>query len=380
MPTMVRTHFCLIWFVLTLSFFLSLHPDSNSAVAFTSIATPVVICPGFGNDSIDYSEPLKQPSEFGFISALERRGFSKDLIYTVPVQRSDWLRVAGGLLDPGFYTNQALPTGTGYGWYLKKLKATVDLAYQQSGGKKVLLIGHSAGGWLARAAMGDGTWLLNDEESIAIQTADRVRCLITVGAIHKPPSDVTTCVTRGALAYTDRAFPGAYLQDDGITYVSVGGDAILGNNARPNKNKQIERENQSESEFDPSTDADRVYAIRGEGSSSRVAFTSYEAVCGVGKVTGDGVVPLEWTQLDGSTQIRLEGVIHSINEAGTTLPTDRWYGSDAVIDRWLPQALKEAKIPTKNTMNADNNNGNDFLDALQKWVQSVLKSPISKIE
>ena len=39
---------------------------------------------------------------------------------------------------------------------------------------------------------------------------------------------------------------------------------------------------------------------------------------GRGDVTGDGVVPLTFTQLDGAEQIVLDGVLHSINEAGTT--------------------------------------------------------------
>jgi len=44
----------------------------------TPFRTPVVICPGFGNDSIDYEAPLSQPREVGFISALERRGFDPE--------------------------------------------------------------------------------------------------------------------------------------------------------------------------------------------------------------------------------------------------------------------------------------------------------------
>ena len=294
--------------------------------------TPVVICPGFGNDAVDYLEPLKQPREVGLIAGLERRGFNADLISTIPVQRSDWIRVAGGLFDLGFYTNSALPTGGGYGWYIKRLKETVDQAYEVSGGQQVILIGHSAGGWLARAAMGDGIWCPDEQ----VRTADRVKCLVTLGAIHRPPASADTCVTRGALAYTNQAYPGAFLAGDGIGYLSVGGDAIVGDNTKPKENVET-------------TEADDLYAVRGEGSASRVAFTSYEAVCGQGGVTGDGVVPLEWTQLEGSKQLRLDGVLHSINEAGTTIPTDRWYGSEGVIDRWLPDALEQAGIGSKKT-------------------------------
>ena len=137
---------------------------------------PVVICPGFGNDQIDYDEPLQQPKEVGLKSVLAKRDFDPDQIYTVPVQRGDWLRVAGGLLDiPDFYTGNAKPTGRGYGWYIKRLKESVDLAYEESGGEKVILLAHSAGGWLARAAMGDGTWC----SERGIRTNERIRCLAT---------------------------------------------------------------------------------------------------------------------------------------------------------------------------------------------------------
>ncbi len=40
-------------------------------------------------------------------------------------------------------------------------------------------------------------------------------------------------------------------------------------------------------------------------------------------------------------QITLDGVLHSINEAGTTMPTDSWYGSEKIVDLWLEKALKK---------------------------------------
>ena len=300
---------------------------------------PVVICPGFCNDAIDYDTPLEQPSTVGLKSVLSRRGFDMDQIYTVPVQRSDWIRVAGGLLDiPGFYTGNAQPTGLGYGWYIERLKKEVDRAYEESGGQKVILMGHSAGGWLARAALGDGTWSQSEsdnqsenenEELNTILTSERVACLVTMGAIHKTPSEESTCVTRGALKNTDAQFPGAYLKDQGVKYVSIGGAAIKG-----------EMTDRSVKEL--------------RSKAKRIAYDSYEAVSGVGDQTGDGVVPFEWTQLDGSRKIRLDGVLHSINEAGTTMPTDRWYGSEGVVDRWLPDVLEELDLG--NNKNSKNSN------------------------
>lgn len=364
---------------------------------------PVVICPGFGNDSIDYDTPLDQPSEVGLKSVLARRGFDPSQIYTVPVQRKDWIRVAGGLLDvPDFYLGTAKPTGFGYGWYLKRLKETVDLAYEQqdnnngsdssSGSnekQKVLVIGHSAGGWLARAAMSDGSWSSNaefinnndddddDDQVDVVRTSDRVRCLVTMGAIHRVPEQESTCVTRGALKYTDDNYPGAFLKDEGIAYVSIGGTAIVGDDSKDKDDKKDDDETtakittqQTDDDLKGSSeDVDNFYKKRGEGNSKRVAFGAYKAVSGKGNLIGDGVVPIEWTQLDGSRKIELPDVVHSINEAGTTFPTDRWYGSEKIIDQWLPIVLEEANLKKTPT-------GAPAFDfgGLQQWASNLIKN------
>ena len=62
-----------------------------------------------------------------------------------------------------------------------------------------------------------------------------------------------------------------------------------------------------------------------------------------GEAEGDGVIPVGCAHLPGALQLTLDGVLHSINEAGTTLPTERWYGSEKVVDRWLEPTLAELK-------------------------------------
>ena len=338
--------------------------------------TPIVICPGFGNDSIDYDTPLNQPPSKGLQTILSNQGFDKSNIYITPVKRIDWIRVGGGLFDiPDFYTNTAKPTGLGYGWYIQRLKECVDLAYEESGGQKVILIGHSAGGWLARAAMGDGVWSTSTststetETSTDIRTNEKVSCLVTVGAIHKTPSDGsdgTTCVTRGALKFVEENYPGAFLKEEGIKYISIGGKAIVGD-----KNDAVVDSSDADTDADIESNADQVYAVRGEGSAKKVAFTSYEAVCGDGNVVGDGVVPLEWSMLEGARQIQLDDVLHSINEAGTTIPTDRWYGSEKVVNRWLPDVLDEINLVDKNSRK--NNADENVFDGLQQWATNLFK-------
>ncbi len=310
---------------------------------------PIVIVPGFGNDSFDYVAPLGQPEEVGFVSCLARRGLEN--VKIVPIKRWEWVKVAGGLTDINFYRNCALPTGNGYGWYVKRIQQTINEAYKECGSdEKVIIMGHSAGGWLARAAMGDGTCFpgTNDddddeEETLTVRACDRIQCLVTLGAVHKPPKVEGSCVTRGALSYTDETYPGAFLQKDGISYISVGGNAITGNN------DVIENVSENEKK-------------KNKRSPEQVAFVSYEAVASDGTLTGDGVVPLDWAMLEGSTQLRLDNVVHSINEAGTTDPTDRWYGAEKSIDLWLPTVLKETGLLKSAEIKISN-----FLPSFPKW-------------
>lgn len=139
-----------------------------------------------------------------------------------------------------------------------------------------------------------------------------------------------SCVTRGALDYVNTKYPGPYLNNEGIAYISVGGDAIMGVQRQQLKQQQKQIDNEEEASE--------------EAAAAAVAYTSYQAVCGNGNTTGDGVVPLAWTLLDGSRSIILPGVYHSINKAGTALPNDDWYGGDNAIDLWLYDALDEMGI------------------------------------
>ena len=111
-----------------------------------------------------------------------------------------------------------------------------------------------------------------------------------------------------------------------------------------------------------------------------MAFTNYQALAGNGEAVGDGVIPVGCAHLSGALQLTLDGVLHrchrplapsriclprplrdtrrahrvldsaaapstvldlmrSINEAGTTLPTERWYGSEGIVDMWLEPTM-----------------------------------------
>lgn len=114
----------------------SVYSFSFSATKAASTTTdlskiPIVICPGFGNDEIDYYNPLNQGEEYGMVNALVRRGFNPELIQVLPLKRYEWIRVAGGLFDLNFYTFTCKPEGLGYGWYIKRLRQTIEELYQR---------------------------------------------------------------------------------------------------------------------------------------------------------------------------------------------------------------------------------------------------------
>ena len=67
------------------------------------------------------------------------------------------------------------------------------------------------------------------------------------------------------------------------------------------------------------------------------------ALSGDGEAMGDGVIPVGCAHLAGARQVTLDGVLHSINEAGTALPTERWYGSENIVDSWLEPTLAELR-------------------------------------
>jgi pimeloyl-ACP methyl ester carboxylesterase len=377
---------------------------------------PVVILPGFGNADVDYKTPLGQPEVVGLVSVLRRRGFGDVSVLDLP--RQDWFRVAGGLVDPRFWFGDQRPDSIAYGWYLQRARAAIEAASARAGGKRVLVIAHSAGGWLARAALADGEWPAAADTGVGDNTGDGntgrgtagagntgggvtrardvVAGLVTLGAPHfPPPAGSPPCATRGALAFCDTAHPGAYLKEShGLFYITVAGAAIKGR-------REVEREEEKKDteggsgwwatlggrggslggtvngagppggigdspagiasppagitsgagggagagggtavapspggiavgrEAGPPTgiaaapqgtavafppgiasEADALYARRGEGSAARVAFTNYLALGGDGGVMGDGVIPVGVAHLEGATQVRIPPLRH----------------------------------------------------------------------
>jgi hypothetical protein len=277
----------------------------------------ILILPGFGNDSSDYL--LEQAPQGSLVNSLLKRGWQKEQIYVLPVKRSDWIQVfTSGLFDVQFWQGIAPPTRPSFRWYIKRIADCINemtttndndaKATNDNNTVKILLIGHSAGGWLGRAAIGYGS--VGDDANSFVRCIDlrKVCGIVTLGTPNLPPPPDAMDMTRGALKLTSIKFPGAYHEE--LFYLTVIGDAVTG----------IKQERKTPFQ---------LTSING------FAYNSYEAVCGDGEQAGDGVVPLISAHLEGAVQINLNGIFHSINEP------EKWYGSDAVIDDWHQELLQQ---------------------------------------
>lgn len=194
---------------------------------------PVLILPGFGNSFIDYISPLNKGEEYGFVKALENRGVEA---YVVPIRRYDWLKIANGLIDKSYWDYSCEPKKL-FRFYFEKTHLSICSIIEKTGQKPVL-IGHSAGGWLARGMMAGGVWNGNvdtvdsskrkdDFASSEVMTKDMIAGLVTLGTPHFPPSQRNYDNTRGAIQHVHTNYPGAYLLKDDIFYISIASKAVI---------------------------------------------------------------------------------------------------------------------------------------------------------
>jgi hypothetical protein len=249
---------------------------------------------------------------------------------TAPLRRIDWPL---GLLPSALsadYVKGTLTTST-LNFYFRKIDDAVRKALEEvKEGNEVeedsslILIGHSIGGWIARA------WLSEWAEP---EIKSRVKQIITLGSPHTSNFSKFD-QTRGLLSLINTEYPGAF--EKRVQYTSVIGGSVYG---------QL-----------PLGVANTI-DDNGEklGALSRfertLAYVSYFALCGKGKTFGDGIIPVSAANLDGGSNIVLRCKTQTIKHTNV-LPTPfskslklpfTWYGSAEVIDEWSRLLLHNKK-------------------------------------
>lgn len=268
---------------------------------------PAVILPGLGNNTADYTRLQSSLEEYDVKSVVAK------------VSRLDWFRNAAGLLDPNYWKGTLCPSPV-LDWYLNRVDEAVRQAKELAPGRTVSLIGHSAGGWLARVYMAE------------FGKSD-ISLLLTLGTPHLPPPRGVSGVidqTRGLLYYVQEHCAQAVYTPE-LKYVCVAGRYIQGARVFGGSYGVQDAAHGAAVMSVPESKSDAVTL------QARFVGQGYKQVCGRADVWGDGVVPEVSAHLEGALNISLDGVYHS--PVGSDDVSRPWYGSPDVLKNWVNHLL-----------------------------------------
>ena len=257
----------------------------------------LVLLPGYGCCKNDYRD---------FITNGEKLGISVDVI---PIERWEWLKTTRALIGLNYWNYQCEPYEM-FDWYLQKSKKTLLDSVAKNNGKPIILCGHSAGGWLARTLMNDGT--IYDS---ANKTNTCISSLVTLGTPNKVSLFKEN--TRGCLRYVNTKFPDCFLKNQNIQYVSVGSSV-----------KSISMKETI-------------------GFKDQMIKQSYQSILGQTDetfVSGDGIIPLSHSFLEESIQITLPDVYHF------QYKSKKCYWDEKVMKIWLEKLMKSTSCSVRNNI------------------------------
>ena len=225
---------------------------------------PTVILPGYLAPARDY---------LALENFLISQGYPA---VTVPLTRRDWWITVGG--------RPVTPI-------LELLDLAIQQVLAQTGAERVNLVGHSAGGWIARIYLGDVPYY----ERVWAGRA-KVSTLITLGTPHSSQERWT----RTNLDFVNQSYPEAFHSD--VQYICVAGKASYGA---------------------PSWRLGQWFT-----------YQSYQLTSGRGDCWGDGITPVDAAHLDGAINLTLDQVQHSPRSRQTE--KHQWYGSQSAALQWIP--------------------------------------------
>jgi len=227
-------------------------------------AEPIVLIGGFGSHWSDYR-----------FAARALANITRRRVFIAGITRVTWL--LAGLTD--------------YSLLVDRTHIAVSHALKQTGARRAVVIGHSAGGIVGRAYLGDRTARPHQR---CYHGYERVSHLLMVGSPLRASKEAPRPGMRAA-AWVDEMYPGAYYAPQ-VSYLNIRSRHIEG---KPNGTPR-----------------------------QREAYYNYRFISGNGAQWGDGVVPLSLSELDGAATLELEGVGHSPGWG-------RWFFGDAeVIRAW----------------------------------------------
>jgi len=237
----------------------------NTGLFHSIMPLPTVIIPGYLAGASAYRDMAQ---------TLQQQGFPT---VTVPLRRRDWFPTIGG--------RSMVPI-------LRYIDRTVKQLRDRHKSDKINLIGHSAGGWIARIYLGEVPYCIHGDVTPDARLWNKhshVETLLTLGTPHRSQERWT----KKNLDFVNVNYPGAFYQD--VRYVCVVGKTVRG---------------------------DRTLR-------KWFTYNSYQLTCGQGESWGDGITPITAAHLEGAENQTLEGVWHSPSNP------DMWYGTASVMESWV---------------------------------------------
>jgi pimeloyl-ACP methyl ester carboxylesterase len=272
------------------------HATHKASDARTRPPSSVVILPGLGNSSEDYVD---------LVANLERRGHPSTV---VDVDRIDWLRNIAGARTRAYWEGSLRPRPT-VDWFLEKCETATRDARDSNPNADVVLVAHSAGGWLARVFL---------DEYASEESVEAIGGLVTLGSPMTPPPSGVVDQTRGVLTHVRERCRSAEAlrREANVEVTCVAGTYVRGRGEMPRGIADV---------------------------GAFVAGLGYRQVCGRADAEGDGITPVETALMPGATHIVLEDVYHT--PLGADDANGRcWYGSESVLASWADVALGKSRV------------------------------------
>lgn len=289
-------------------------PPLESAAPPPTSKDPVniLICPAQFCVPVDYTDLIEKLTSLPHVSSAK----------VADLPRTEWIKVARQLPTAAFFRGE-LDVRQTLGWYFDGIESSISELYNESDGEgNLCIIGHSIGGWVARAYLGGRSGSATAVHRLAME---RVSSFITLGTPHYNAPSALVDQTRGLLdAITSDPACSAetLIAGRGIDVTCVGSTSV----------------------------ASKLFS---KNLDELIATSSYFPLTGKWSTEGDGIVPKELAFMESpARRVELDDKVNTIRHAHV-LPTPwnvldgyegsiklegdlgRWYGSDDILEKWV---------------------------------------------
>jgi len=322
-------------------------PEKDPAAPSTKSSSrrvAILVCPAqfcvpddyqvlFDNLAEWHSESIKSSGESGDYNQLIPPTIGTTLV--APLPRTEWIKVAKQLPTRAFLEAR-LPVAETLSWYFDAMDSALSQIFAAEKGNdafSLCIIGHSIGGWVARAYLGGMAGSVTAVQRLAME---RCSSLITLGTPHLSSETALVDQTRGllrAIEETPACCPQA-LAARGIEITCVSSSGLDGSFFTTNVEQLV-----AASSYLPllgrlSDDSSNNGVARGDGIVPLdLAFLGAPARRVIVDQCADTQAPVRHSHVIPTPWNLIDGYAPSISLPPDTYPS---YISKGVISQWAP--------------------------------------------